>query len=453
MLLGARGGVAFAPCSLPLVHARAGQRVTARGPRSPARAADADAGAVSLADSGQEGQHRQRTPEERRAHRRRHKQRRAAARRAAQADALRAARAACPLRWSEDAALGNELPVDALWASVESRWTAPESTHQPGPHQPEGEDGNEQEGGQSDVERSLLALGALEWGALPAAADLSRGGGLRDSRKGSRARRKSAQVESVRAALRLMGCLEPGCVVVDFGCGSGNLCLALGAAHPLVTFVGVDGNARAATLLAERAADAQLSNVVSVAGRIERFFDSAAGRDLARVDACVALHVCGAGTDHSLLEAIKRQAAFVALPCCVGKVTAASPNKLVDVESGRAAAGAGGRGLRDVSLNYPRSSWLATAIDAEAYASLCAAADFAGHDGLSGYDSESEEGVVPRAAVRALGADRLHPASEAGYDVWLAPMPAANADVRGTLLLGVPQREEAAASRLHEWLN
>lgn len=376
-----------------------------------------------------------RTPEERAeraAHRRRHKARKVARRRELQQRALlRAFRAspfaAPPAREARAATAVTDAEVDqealeavgaaVLWQGVARRW--------------------------ADA-RAVSSLGAVEWAALPEAADPGRGGGLKDSRKGSRAARKRAQVEAIHAVLRLCGALErPGAAVVDFGCGSGNLLLALAATHPTIRWVGVDGNAHAAALLERRAAAAGLQNVTAVAGRIEGWAEGqgrevveAAGGDVAAV---VALHVCGAATDHALLQALALEAAFIALPCCIGKVGATPPDKLVDIGG---AEGAGGT-VREVPLDFPRSTWLREAVSEDEFASLCAAADFAGHQGCDGYDRRAPEAALPRAAVLALGSDRLAPASEAGYSSFLAPLPEDGADVRGHLLLGVPPGSDA----------
>lgn len=292
--------------------------------------------------------------------------------------------------------------------------------------------------------RVVSSLGVIEWDALPEAADPGRGGGLKDSRKGSRAARKRAQVEAIHAVLRLCGALErPGATVVDFGCGSGNLLLALAATYPTIRWVGVDGNAHAAALLERRAAAAGLRNVTAAAGRIEGWAEGQ-GRDIVEaaggdVAAVVALHVCGAATDHALLQALALDAAFIALPCCIGKVGATPPDKLVNIGG---AEGAGGT-VREVPLDFPRSVWLREAVSEDEFASLCAAADFAGHQGCDGYDRRAPEATLPRAAVLALGSDRLAPASEAGYSSFLAPLPEEGADVRGHLLLGVPPGSDA----------
>ena len=101
-------------------------------------------------------------------------------------------------------------------------------------------------------------------------------------------------------------------VVVDFGCGTGNLLLPLAAAEPSMRFVGVDVNRRSVELLAERAARAGLTNADAVCGLAETHGGAC--------DVALALHVCGAGTDAVLLQAQARGAAFVVAPCCVGKL-------------------------------------------------------------------------------------------------------------------------------------
>ncbi|MEW5312554.1 MAG: hypothetical protein WDW38_004181 [Sanguina aurantia] len=100
--------------------------------------------------------------------------------------------------------------------------------------------------------------------------------------------------------------------IVDFGCGSGGLLLPLAALLPHCTFTGIDYKPAAVVIMRQRAAAAGLTNVRGVVGMIEAFDE--------RFDVGVALHACGNATDHALLQCVRYRAAYIANPCCVGKL-------------------------------------------------------------------------------------------------------------------------------------
>ncbi|GFR40785.1 hypothetical protein Agub_g1400 [Astrephomene gubernaculifera] len=101
--------------------------------------------------------------------------------------------------------------------------------------------------------------------------------------------------------------------VVDFGCGTGTLLLPLAVLFPHCRFTGIEMKPAAVALLQERARAAALPNVTAQRCMIETFLQQP-------FDVALALHACGNATDAALQLAVRRRAAYVVSPCCVGKL-------------------------------------------------------------------------------------------------------------------------------------
>ena len=253
--------------------------------------------------------------------------------------------------------------------------------------------------------------------------------------------RKRRQVESLLAVIVATKLAPPGCAIADFGCGSGNLTLPLAWALPECDVVAVDAKQRSISLLNDRIAASGLRNVRAEAGRIEAF-DRPVGLVLG-------LHVCGAGTDDAIDVALRQRAAFCVSPCCVGKLNL--------VRRG----GGGGGGGGGAAAARPRSASMAARLrlhdggggDAiggaspPAFEVLAAAADWAGHDGVCGYDAAAPCGVLPRAARTAVEADRAQHAREAGFEAHLMKLVVPNASLMDDLVVGWPAGSHAAEQR------
>ena len=112
-----------------------------------------------------------------------------------------------------------------------------------------------------------------------------------------RSLRKRAQVENFASMMRAQH-VAAGSVVVDFGCGSGNLLLPLAHLFPQLRFVGVDLKPRAIALLEQRAAAAELANVEVHCGAIEDYH--------APFDVAISLHACGPASDAVLAAALQQ---------------------------------------------------------------------------------------------------------------------------------------------------
>jgi SAM-dependent methyltransferase len=438
----ALNGVVFETRAL---RSSAGVRADVRG--APRRRAEpksetaAEAGAASEAE---------RLRRERRAHNRRQKRRKKARDDAALEEALRNLLRSHPLWEVSESQTIDEPDLESRewwddarwrggWGALYSRWR--------------------------DLDFAK-ALGWVDWENCAPSVDPA---GSNTKGGTERGRRKRLQVESFRAILvaarAVVGRRQSSTtnasppVVVDFGCGTGNLLLPLAAAEPSMRFVGVDVNRRSVELLAERAARAGLTNVDAVCGLAETYDGTC--------DVALALHVCGAGTDAVLLQAQARGAAFVVAPCCVGKLkdgglkSISAMKKDVLDQTGKTSAsgggeddgGGGGGGGEDVLVRpgkshapitviHPRSSWMRGRIQRPAYLGLAAAADWSGHQGvdpLSNSEQSKALGRFPRDAKAAVELDRASAAAEAGYGVRVMKMAHEGAGLKNDLIVGFPK--------------
>ena len=144
----------------------------------------------------------------------------------------------------------------------------------------------------------------------------SRKAAIRMAAGTARGGRKREQVEAFACALRAFD-LPEGSTVVDCGSGSGHLTLPLAALFPELQIVALDFKEGSVNRLAQRAVAAGLTNVVTIAGRIEDYRGPCA--------AVVALHACGSASDAALQLATSSKAPFAVSPCCVGKLQLNNP--------------------------------------------------------------------------------------------------------------------------------
>ena len=130
--------------------------------------------------------------------------------------------------------------------------------------------------------------------------------------------------------------------VVDFGCGSGNLCLALASYFTNIQFVLVDKKPYPLKLVERRANEAKLSNIhvmqytftpnnlndfhipnPSVATKKETTTDDykEEGKKNRDFDIGIGLHCCGSFTDMVMKICLDRNADCIVCPCCNGAMT------------------------------------------------------------------------------------------------------------------------------------
>ena len=152
-----------------------------------------------------------------------------------------------------------------------------------------------------------------------------------------RGQRKAWQVENLATLLAepLLSMAEKRnqiqrpVTVVDFGCGSGNLCLALAAYFRHVRFVLVDKKSYPLQLVQRRAQQAGLTNVkvlqyTFAPDNLQDFFKANDDEEDAQglFDIGIGLHCCGSFTDMVMELCLHRGADCIVCPCCNGGMTA-----------------------------------------------------------------------------------------------------------------------------------
>ena len=135
--------------------------------------------------------------------------------------------------------------------------------------------------------------------------------------------RKRQQVDNIATLLKLHN-IDQKKVVVDFGSGSGNLCLALASVYPATQFVFVDQNSKSLDILKKRAEAGKLTNIhikqfQFKRNNLEDFLDGL-HQEVGAMDLGIGLHSCGSFTD--LIMDLCRIAAChcLVVPCCNGKI-------------------------------------------------------------------------------------------------------------------------------------
>jgi len=246
---------------------------------------------------------------------------------------------------------------------------------------------------------------SIDWDMLHPDCDPQRGGGL-GSKDGSptvRSNRKRRQAEGFAALLRrLVDTSDSQVKVVDFGCGSGNLTLALAALFPNLQFIGLDMRQRSIDILQKKVSHSGLTNLQGRVGMIETFDEE--------FTVALALHACGNATDFALMKAEAVSASFIVSPCCVGKLkfsltggTSYSP-LWSDYTKKGLTEGSG----PDVLLEHPRSLWMRNLLSKEDFGLLAQAAD-----------CHADSGQVEKTSKICVEMDRARGMEEKGYSTAL----------------------------------
>jgi hypothetical protein len=161
------------------------------------------------------------------------------------------------------------------------------------------------------------AAESIDWNCIPEHLNPSRG-----DLNAQRALRKRQQVESlihyVEDALsrRPVGTAKE---VVEFGAGSGHVCLLLAYRNPEVRFVLAERKEFSVEQAKERIAQSNLSNV-------DIFCDDIRNFEYSRIGLGIGLHCCGLLTDFAIRLCTKAQASFVIVPCCYGQISKPPPD-------------------------------------------------------------------------------------------------------------------------------
>jgi hypothetical protein len=285
----------------------------------------------------------------------------------------------------------------------------------------------------------------INWSEFPKSADPVQSIGTAKKTSEARGIRKRKQIEQIYKALRSRNVLSDGRIsnstsseknekkrktIVDFGCGTGNLLLALAFLFPEHDFIGVDLNETSIRMLEERAANAKLTNVRSKLSLIETFDED--------FDVALALHVCGKATDVVLQTCVEKQKDFVCVPCCVGKVqvnghrsVGGMRKKLIDVKKVDPTANTDGNIIR-----HPRSNLMRSICDEETFMEVAKLADWSGNDTVSAYE-ESAHSRLPAKAKSAVEIDRAQRCVERGYRGSISLHKMHQCGLRNDLILGV----------------
>jgi len=169
-------------------------------------------------------------------------------------------------------------------------------------------------------------------------------------------------------------------IIVEFGCGSGNIGLALAYLFPLHEFVLIDFKAQCIKIANERVAINELKNVKLIEGNIEDFDDY--------FDIGIAVHACGAATDYAQIKCFQHKADFILCSCCVGKINNQREEK--DEEKG---------------IDFPRSSIFQKQISRNEFGELSRIADHSQTD----FNEKSNERNLCKTVLEL---DRIYAAME-----------------------------------------
>jgi 2-polyprenyl-3-methyl-5-hydroxy-6-metoxy-1,4-benzoquinol methylase len=280
----------------------------------------------------------------------------------------------------------------------------------------------------------------IDWESFPADADpVTRIGVLKKTAK-ARGLRKRKQIEQIYELLRSWAILdvydEKRKTVVDFGCGTGNLLLALAYLFPEHDFVGVDLNDTSIRLLNERIKETQMTNVRAKLSLIENFDE--------KFDVALALHVCGNATDAVLSACVEKKKSFVCVPCCVGKVQVNGHRSVEDmrkrlINSTVVDKLAEKKITEDMVvpiIQYPRSTLMRSICDEKTFMNVAKLADWSGNEDISAYEDTSHL-VLPTKAKEAVEIDRAQWCKEKGYKGSISLIKLYECGLRNDLILGV----------------
>ena len=283
--------------------------------------------------------------------------------------------------------------------------------------------------------------------------------------------------------------------VVDFGSGTGNLCLPLAFLFPECDFTAVEMKNTPVEILRERASAAGLTNIRAVQSMIEGYEEP--------FDIALALHACGNATDYALWRAERSRAAYLVCPCCIGKLkfsiqggsayhTAAehrtwrelgkNHNRPRERSTATAAAtgdddddgGGGGyggeegwvrvQGVTVPKIEHPRSTWLKSSLEQcsdvvmvdedeedgrnmrkeqKLFAAMARAGDIS-HGSAQVHEEVAKchgHEDIARLCKTHLELDRNRRMEEVGYVTWLTRLLNDDVTGKGDLLVGVPKEK------------
>ena len=227
--------------------------------------------------------------------------------------------------------------------------------------------------------------------------------------------KKCLQVENFASIFEIFG--QKKCVI-DFGSGSGNLCLAFAAIFPETKFVFCDMKEESLNILRNRASEANLSNVFIFQ---RQFSPKNSAEDVKKIqeeypdfDLGIGLHCCGNFTDLIMDICAKCDADCVVCPCCNGKIARfiERGNELVEKSKKRTASkedtheDSNNVETENLIYSYPRSQFFQSNLNEKEYCVISKAAD-------------DEFNYVAKCCIEL---DRAFWASDHGFEVTILKM-------------------------------
>ena len=236
----------------------------------------------------------------------------------------------------------------------------------------------------------------IDFRALPRSCDPLWGGGVPPIR----AWRKRRQIENVMGPLaELTALLKRPAHIVDFCASSGHVAL------PAVAVLAEQGVTVEINDLRERPIDIARKRIAALPPALRarctaRVFSTETR--MGPFDIGVALHACGVATDVVLETCLRQRAAFVLIPCCVGRLAQKNRGRNAQASLPKTEAF-----LKCADL--PKSSKWCDALSSDEAKALARAGDCTARDKLTADDRER------RACKTVIDGDRLALAAERGY--------------------------------------
>ena len=268
---------------------------------------------------------------------------------------------------------------------------------------------------------------AIDFRALPRSCDPLWGGGVPPIR----AWRKRRQIENVLGPLaELTALLERPAHIVDFCASSGHVALPAAAVLKGVTVEINDLRERPIDIARERIAALPPALRARCTARV-----GSTETHTGPFDIGVALHACGVATDVVLEACLRRRAAFVLVPCCVGRL-AQRANRGRNARSSLPKTEAFA-----ACFDLPKSAVWRGALTSDEAKALARAGDCTARDKLTTDDRER------RACKTVIDGDRLALAAERGYTVSHFVMRPFGITPKNDVIVGYPSEWRDSCTR------
>ena len=207
--------------------------------------------------------------------------------------------------------------------------------------------------------------------------------------------------------------------VVDFGSGSGNSSLVLAHLNPSIDFTLIDTKPECISIIKSRCESANITNVTAKLISCNDFKEE--------FDVGLGVHLCGEGTDEAVVKCFDKQASFLIVPCCLGKISKVVVKGLDNLD------------LSDQysAVDYPRSQWLKGELELESYLRYTRLGDYSDGNGEGGSNVDA---VL---AKRLIDVDSGKVAEEKGYDLSIGKYHPLEASVKNDVICGISPNHNA----------